>query len=219
MRKFDARVIAATDRNLEEAIERRAFRPELYYRLNVHHIHVPPLRARKSDIPILVRHFLGKHGDGSAISLGADAMTLLADYDWPGNVRELENLILHILAESDDSTVECGELPPRGAKHHSERAGSRIAPGPERAGYDCRHDRNLPGICGNQPPAARLKGHPLPQNGTLRNGGGSAKVIRRQRARRAGGLASITGMRSRQFRPRTGGRCAASSLLSVAMNS
>jgi DNA-binding NtrC family response regulator len=111
VRKFEARVMAATDRNLEEAMERGAFRPELYYRLNVHHIHVPPLRARKSDVPILVRYFLRKHGDGRTIALGADTMTLLGDYDWPGNVREVENCVLHILAESDDSTVARGDLP------------------------------------------------------------------------------------------------------------
>lgn len=110
-RKFEARVIAATDRNIEEAMERGTFRPELYFRLNVHHIHVPSLRFRKSDIPALVRHFLGKHGDGQTVAVGSDAMTALVNYDWPGNVRELESCILHMLAESDGVTVGRGDLP------------------------------------------------------------------------------------------------------------
>jgi two-component system response regulator HydG len=111
VRKFEARVIAATDRNLEDGIERGTFRPELYYRLNVHHIYVPPLRSRKGDIPILIRHFLAKHGDGRNVSLAADAMALLSSYHWPGNVRELENCILHLLAESDAAIVERRDLP------------------------------------------------------------------------------------------------------------
>ncbi len=110
-RKFEARVIAATNYNLESAIKSGSFRPELYYRLNVHQIALPPLRARKGDIPALVRHFIQKHGGGREFAIGAEAMKALVEYDWPGNVRELENCILHVLAESEGMTAGRSHLP------------------------------------------------------------------------------------------------------------
>ena len=110
-RKFEARVIAATNRNLEAAIKSGAFRPELYYRLNVHHIALPPLRARKGDVPALVRRFIQKHAGGREFAIGVDAMEALVGYEWPGNVRELENCIVHVLAESEGMTAGRGHLP------------------------------------------------------------------------------------------------------------
>jgi len=94
--KVDARIVAATNRNLENDIISKAFREDLYYRLKVITISLPPLRMRKEDIPLLTRHFLRKHSSGAkgeTISLHPDSMKLLLDYSWPGNIRELENVI------------------------------------------------------------------------------------------------------------------------------
>jgi two-component system response regulator AtoC len=94
--KVDTRVIAATNKNLPHEIEVGNFREDLYYRLNVIAIELPPLRERRSDIPLLVEHFLHKHryGRGSAPArISQEAMAKLLDHDWPGNVRELENTI------------------------------------------------------------------------------------------------------------------------------
>jgi transcriptional regulator with PAS, ATPase and Fis domain len=123
-RKTTARVVAATDRNLEDAIAGGTFRQELYFRLNVHHLHVPPLRARKTDIPDLVEHFLHKNGEGRAVVVGADVMEELQRHDWPGNVRELENCVLHMLAEAEGSTLGRSHLPRsvRAGRHARETA-------------------------------------------------------------------------------------------------
>ena len=94
--KVDARIVAATNRNLENDIISKNFREDLYYRLKVITISLPPLRMRKDDIPLLTRHFLIKHSRGlknENISINPDAMKMLMEYPWPGNIRELENLI------------------------------------------------------------------------------------------------------------------------------
>ena len=94
--KIDMRVIAATNRDLAAEVEKGRFREDLYYRLNVIHIHMPPLRERKEDIPLLVEHFLDKYRyEPGAIptTISEEALARLVDYDWPGNVRELENAI------------------------------------------------------------------------------------------------------------------------------
>jgi two-component system response regulator PilR (NtrC family) len=94
--EFDVRVIAASNRDLEAEVERGAFRRDLYYRLNVIQLHLPPLRQRREDVPLLVEHFVRKHAASLGRTLSGvepDAMAALCDYDYPGNVRELENLI------------------------------------------------------------------------------------------------------------------------------
>src|SRR5512142_26863 len=94
--KVDVRIIAATNVDLRRMMEEGKFREDLYYRLHVINIYLPPLRERKDDIPLLAQHFLEKYRDENNrrdIELGADALDLLMDYDWPGNVRELENVI------------------------------------------------------------------------------------------------------------------------------
>jgi DNA-binding NtrC family response regulator len=94
--KVDFRCIAATNKNLEKLIEEGAFRPDLYYRLNVFHIEIPPLRERRDDIPPLVDHFVRKFSlamNKRISRVAPDAMALLQQYDWPGNVRELENAV------------------------------------------------------------------------------------------------------------------------------
>ncbi len=94
--KVDVRIIAATNRNLQKAVEEGRFRDDLYYRLNVITIQIPPLRERKEDIPLLVEHFVEKFNIqmGKRVKgVSQEAMRLLMEYDWPGNVRELENVI------------------------------------------------------------------------------------------------------------------------------
>jgi two-component system response regulator AtoC len=95
----DARVIASTNRNLEAALSSGQFREDLYYRLNVVEIHVPPLRERKEEIPTLARSFLEKlsRRDERKVELPEETMTLFTEYSWPGNVRELENTILRLV--------------------------------------------------------------------------------------------------------------------------
>jgi DNA-binding NtrC family response regulator len=92
----EVRIIAATNRDLEEEITRGAFRSDLYYRLNVIQLHLPPLRERPEDVPLLVTHFLDRlaSADGErTLSLTDEALEVLSRYDWPGNVRELENAL------------------------------------------------------------------------------------------------------------------------------
>ncbi len=99
----DVRVIAATNKDLAVEVEKGAFREDLFYRLQVIPIHLPPLRARRSDIPLLVQHFLEKQNlkYSRTIQLAAETMVYLWEYDWPGNVRELENLVERVVVLSD----------------------------------------------------------------------------------------------------------------------
>jgi len=111
-RRIDVRVVAATNRDLEEAMGEGAFREDLYYRLAVIPVHLPPLRLRRDDIPLLVLHFLQKHG-GSGVRVEEPALASLAAYDWPGNVRELENAIERMLILRRGETIGVGDLPPK----------------------------------------------------------------------------------------------------------
>jgi PAS domain S-box-containing protein len=109
--KVDARVIAATNRDLEKEVEAGSFREDLYYRLSVFPIHIPPLRERKDDIPILVRYFVEKYSAkiGRQIErISQDAMDRLQNYHWPGNVRELENVIERSVIISRGRQLELG---------------------------------------------------------------------------------------------------------------
>ena len=100
----DVRVIAATNRDLESAYRAGTFRKDLYFRLNVVTVHLPPLRERRSDIPVLVHHFLDRYAKGSHIQVTAAAMKSLLHYDWPGNVRELENCVARAVTLGDGKT-------------------------------------------------------------------------------------------------------------------
>lgn len=113
--KVNVRVIAATNRNLEDAIAKKEFREDLFYRLNVFPIISPPLRDRKEDIPLLVKHFVNKYEGkmGKAINnIPEKVIDALMQYDWPGNIRELENLIERALILSPGSTLEYGNWVP-----------------------------------------------------------------------------------------------------------
>ena len=104
----DFRLISATRRDMEEDVKEGSFREDFFYRINVIMIHIPPLRKRKEDIPLLVQHFLRKYSDETTKRVDhatADAMKLLKDYDWPGNVRELENAIERAVVLSKSRTL------------------------------------------------------------------------------------------------------------------
>jgi len=111
--KVDVRVIAATNKDLAAEVESKRFREDLYYRLQVVPIALPSLRERRSDIPILIEHFLRMHNEGRpyGISISEEAMVLLWEYDWPGNVRELENTIERLVVLSDSPVVRPDQLP------------------------------------------------------------------------------------------------------------
>jgi len=112
--KVDVRIIAATNCDLRQMVEDGRFREDLYYRLHVINIFLPPLRQRKEDIPPLTQHFLEKYGEEnnkSEIELTPDALDLLMDYDWPGNVRELENVIERAVVLSTRPRIDVDLIP------------------------------------------------------------------------------------------------------------
>ncbi|HDP97567.1 MAG TPA: sigma-54-dependent Fis family transcriptional regulator [bacterium] len=115
MIKVDVRVISATNRDLEEAMKNSEFREDLYYRLSVFPIKLPPLRERKEDIPLLAAHFLKKYSDQEnkhLESISSDALELLMAYNWPGNVRELENAIERAAVLTNTDEITAKDLPP-----------------------------------------------------------------------------------------------------------
>ncbi|GFO60874.1 acetoacetate metabolism regulatory protein AtoC [Geomonas silvestris] len=108
--RIDVRVVAATNADLEKAIGEGRFRDDLYYRLSVIPLRLPPLRERVEDIPLLVRYFCGKFG-GSSVTFSKEALELLKLYPWPGNVRELENTVERLLIMREGDEIAAGELP------------------------------------------------------------------------------------------------------------
>ena len=108
----DVRVIAATNRDLEAAYRAGTFRKDLYFRLNVVTVHLPPLRDRRSDIPMLVHTFLERYAPGENVQVTSAAMKSLLQYSWPGNIRELENCIARAVTLGDRRTIDVIDLPP-----------------------------------------------------------------------------------------------------------
>ena len=108
--KLDVRVISATSLNMEKAIADGTFRDDLYYRLSVIPIHLPPLRERRKDIPLLIKYFSAKHGSDK-ISFDKEALEALSMFAWPGNVRELENTVERLLIMRSSDVIRFGELP------------------------------------------------------------------------------------------------------------
>ena len=112
VRQVDVRILAATNSDLNEKIRRGSFRSDVYYRLNVIALHLPPLRERKDDIPLLARLFLDSFAEqNGAKILGEDALEMLCSYDWPGNVRELENALERAVVVASDSEITVDHLP------------------------------------------------------------------------------------------------------------
>jgi two-component system NtrC family response regulator len=128
--KLDVRVLAATNVDLEQAIAAGSFRDDLYYRLAVIPVQLPPLRERREDIPLLIRHFSAKHG-GEGVSFAPEALAALTDYAWPGNVRELENTVERLLILRNGEVIEAADLPEKISGRHSSPAGRVVHLPPE----------------------------------------------------------------------------------------
>jgi len=119
--KVDVRIISATNRNLEQMVEEGRFRNDLYYRLNVIPINVPPLRERPDDIPLFAEHFVQKHAakiGRRTPKLSPEAMNALRGYSWPGNVRELGNLLERVVVLCGNDRIELNDLPPNLQESH-----------------------------------------------------------------------------------------------------
>jgi len=121
--KVDVRIIAATNRDLEAAYKNGTFRKDLYFRLNVVTVHVPALRERRSDIPMLVNWFCERYAPGADLRVSNSAMKALMNYDWPGNVRELENCVERAVALGNGTLIDLGDLPSTIAALNSSRPG------------------------------------------------------------------------------------------------
>jgi two-component system response regulator AtoC len=128
--KVDVRIIAATNHDLEAAYKNGTFRKDLYFRLNVVTVHVPALRERRSDIPMLVNWFCERYAPGGDLRVSSAAMKALMNYEWPGNVRELENCVERAVALGNGQSIDLGDLPPSiaGLNQPASRPASESAP-------------------------------------------------------------------------------------------
>jgi transcriptional regulator with PAS, ATPase and Fis domain len=122
----DVRVIAATNRDLEAAYREGTFRKDLYFRLNVVTVHLPALRDRRSDIPMLVHHFLDRYAPDSHLQVTTAAMKSLLNYEWPGNIRELENCIARAITLGDRKVIDVIDLPPAIRTEQPDSSGSTL---------------------------------------------------------------------------------------------
>lgn len=125
-RLVDVRLVTATNQDLEKRIKEKTFREDLYYRLNVIEIRIPPLRERKEDIPMLVNHFLKRYTDENRKAVrgcDSDAMALLMKYDWPGNVRELRNIVERAVVLCPGDVISAAELPDKVKKSQGAPSG------------------------------------------------------------------------------------------------
>ena len=163
--RVDVRIIAATNRNLEEAVKAEKFRQDLYYRLSVVPIVIPPLRERAGDVPLLVEHFMEKFSRDTGIEpkrFSAETLKILQSYSWPGNVRELQNLVENILITCDGSVVTEDMLPIRFASETRDAAaedGSSARLGALMDRYEKEILKEiLEEVAGNRPAAAERLG-------------------------------------------------------------
>ena len=164
--KTDVRIVAATHRNLNALIEENRFREDLYYRLNVFPIEMPPLSARAEDLPLLVNELITRleHEKKSSVKLTPAAMMALCNYDWPGNVRELANLMERLTILHPYGVVDAADLPPKMAPH-----GSRLAHGREDSESSSGSDpmpmvQGMPAVALNNKPRLPREGIDLKQH-------------------------------------------------------
>lgn len=143
-RRVDVRILAATNQNLREKVEQGLFREDLFYRLNVLHIHLPPLRERREDIRPLIEFFLASEPKRLAIegqySVSDQAMDALASYDWPGNIRELQNIVDRALILAESDRLEISDLPYQVTASEAAEAGASTVP-PEEMGLGTLRDQ------------------------------------------------------------------------------
>jgi transcriptional regulator with PAS, ATPase and Fis domain len=149
--RVDVRVISATNRNLKERVTEGLFREDLYYRLNVLNVDIPPLRERKGDLPLLVQYFLKKLGKSGRVSprLSQAAWTALAQFAFPGNVRQLEHAIQHAVVLAGDSDIEIRAPDRASIAHAGDVVLAGITPDPPagRAAAQVCSSRELPAAC------------------------------------------------------------------------
>ncbi len=110
-RQIDVRVLSATNRDIHDLVKAGRFREDLYYRINVIPVHLPPLRERPEDIPVLTRHFLRSFAPVGKKTVSGEAMDLLTRYSWPGNIRELQHVLRRALILSPKAQIEAEDLP------------------------------------------------------------------------------------------------------------
>ena len=131
-RKSDFRIVAATNRDLAKEVERGTFRRDLFFRLNVVTVRIPPLRERKEDLPLLMEYFLDKFGQGQ--KLVSETLEAVFAYDWPGNVRELENCVQHMVAINSGPMLHAADLPSAIQNHVAQRRFLSEHPEPDPSG-------------------------------------------------------------------------------------
>lgn len=153
----DVRVISATNMDLKEAVRRKSFREDLYYRLNVIPIHIPPLRERKTDIPLLIEYFLKEDDQVDAKGrprISRDALACMMDYDWPGNVRELQSAVQFGIVKCNDTEIRLHDLPLE--LKNSRMPAPRRGPAQKLDASQVRHA--LMQVAGNKSKAASMLG-------------------------------------------------------------
>ncbi len=163
--RVDVRIISATNRSLRGLIKEGAFREDLFYRINVITIDLPPLRERKEDIPHLVAHFLDRIAADSGFprrEFSAGALELLAGYDWPGNIRELENVVQRAVALSESERINAEELPDR-IRHVMITEESQDYSGVGKGGEQLMIEKALHNFEGDKTHAARFIGWSRPK--------------------------------------------------------
>ncbi len=169
--RVDVRVIAATNRDLENSVRQGAFRADLFYRLNVFRIRMPPLRERMDDLPLLIERFLRKYGgekgrEGSAVRAEAEVIERLRAHTWPGNIRELENAIRTALLRVQGGALLASHLPPLGENAAAATPGGLAATGPASAGKTAPQAAAVPQTA--PPQDAATSPPPSPHSATLR---------------------------------------------------
>ena len=155
--KVDVRIISATNRNLIADVKTGRFREDLFYRLHVFPITVPPLRERPEDIPDLVRHFLVRFAaeEGKRIrTVSAEALGILNAHPWPGNVRQLENAVFRAVVLADGDEVGAGEFPQLALNAQARVAAPAIVPAPEEMPQPARETVAAPMILDDLPAAS-----------------------------------------------------------------
>jgi len=121
VKHVDVRIVTATNKNIKQMIAENSFRQDLFYRLSVLPVHLPPLKERQEDIPLLIKHFLEKEAVTAGNiekQLSSEAMQTLVSYVWPGNIRELENLIRYLIVTTQDEYIELANIPVHVLEHN-----------------------------------------------------------------------------------------------------
>ena len=162
--KTDVRIVSATNRDLEQEIEEGRFRADLYYRLAVYSVFVPPLRDRTGDVPLLVDHFVKRFAkrEGKQVSsVNKRALDLFEVYDYPGNVRELENAVSYAVVSSRGPQLNMADLPPsflRSVARYRKKLGEEEAAAPETEGsHPGKTDDPVPRTADNFPTMAEME--------------------------------------------------------------